>query len=61
MDHLRGYENVGHVLDVLSQMHADIAGVIGALHFGRWKPMGPPSTHWFPKLIPSWIACCPIS
>lgn len=28
MDHLRHYENVGHVLDVLSQMHADISKVI---------------------------------
>ncbi len=31
MDHLRQYENVGHVLQVLSQMHADIAKVIRAL------------------------------
>lgn len=31
MDHLRQYENVGHVLEVLSQLHADIAKVIGAL------------------------------
>ena len=31
MDHLQQYENVGHVLEVLSQMHADIAGAISAL------------------------------
>lgn len=31
MDHLRHYENVGHVLEVLSQMHADIARVISGL------------------------------
>lgn len=31
MDHLRHYENVGHVLEVLSQMHADIGRVINEL------------------------------
>ncbi len=31
MDHLRHYENVGHVLEVLSEMHLDIAEVISEL------------------------------
>lgn len=31
MDHLRHYENVGHVLEVLAQMHADIGKVIADL------------------------------
>ncbi len=31
MDHLRGYENVGHVLRVLSEMHEEIAGAISGL------------------------------
>lgn len=31
MDRLRGYENVGHVLDVLAQMHEQLALVLGEL------------------------------